>query len=265
MEKINVNIPEGWGVLTQEQLKYLLSTMATVQSATADNTYLSQEDYVAQTTAQIATYCFFNWAALRYVCPYSDGVLVEHDDGTHVTRFVITTEQLTSAVASLDWITSIPDYPVRFDVVDGCTAVAADLSEGFSFDKWLACETLWQSYQTKQSDETLRQMAAILYDKDDIVLEPFEVLNIFYWWAAVKNMVNSAFPNLFQNIDNEAAHETPSLAEMRRTVDVQIRALTKGDITKEATVLSMEAMRALTELDAQAREYEELNRKYPAK
>ena len=50
---------------------------------------------------------------------------------------------------------------------------------------------------------------------------------------------------------------------LRRNVDAQIRALTKGDITKEPTVLAMDAFRAITELDALAREYDELNKKYP--
>ena len=40
----------------------------------------------------------------------------------------------------------------------------------------------------------------------------------------------------------------------------QIRALTKGDISKEAEVLRMDVHRALVELDAQAREYEELKK-----
>ena len=48
-------------------------------------------------------------------------------------------------------------------------------------------------------------------------------------------------------------------------MNAQIRALTKGDVTKEAQILALDAMRALTELDALAREYEELNRKYPKK
>ncbi len=48
-------------------------------------------------------------------------------------------------------------------------------------------------------------------------------------------------------------------------MDAQIRALTKGDITKEEHILSLPAHRALTELDALAREYDELNRKYPQK
>ncbi len=42
-------------------------------------------------------------------------------------------------------------------------------------------------------------------------------------------------------------------------MNAQIRALTKGDITKEKEILSLDTWRALTELNAQAREYKELN------
>ena len=49
---------------------------------------------------------------------------------------------------------------------------------------------------------------------------------------------------------------------MRHNIDTQIRALTKGDITKESEILALNALRALTELDAQAREYDELQKKY---
>jgi hypothetical protein len=48
-------------------------------------------------------------------------------------------------------------------------------------------------------------------------------------------------------------------------VNAQIRALTKGDVTKEKEVLALDTWRALTELDALAREYQEINTKYPHK
>jgi hypothetical protein len=52
---------------------------------------------------------------------------------------------------------------------------------------------------------------------------------------------------------------------LQDVVDSQLRALTKGDITKEKEILAMDTWRALTELNALAREYEELNQKYPQK
>ena len=44
---------------------------------------------------------------------------------------------------------------------------------------------------------------------------------------------------------------------LRDATNAQIRALTGGDITKEATIRQMDTHRALTELDAKAREAEE--------
>lgn len=43
-------------------------------------------------------------------------------------------------------------------------------------------------------------------------------------------------------------------------MNAQIRALTAGDITKEARVLEMDCWRALTELDAKAKEAEEMRK-----
>ena len=48
--------------------------------------------------------------------------------------------------------------------------------------------------------------------------------------------------------------------QLVRSMNTQIRALTKGDITKEKEILAMDVYRALTELDAQAEEYNELKR-----
>ena len=43
-------------------------------------------------------------------------------------------------------------------------------------------------------------------------------------------------------------------------MNVQIRALTGGDVTKEEAVMKMDCWRALTELDAKAREAAEIKK-----
>ncbi len=68
------------------------------------------------------------------------------------------------------------------------------------------------------------------------------------------------FPNFFKKVEGDGDTEPPTYDDMRRNIDAQIRALTKGDITKEREILSLEAIRALTELDAQAREYDDLRK-----
>ena len=52
---------------------------------------------------------------------------------------------------------------------------------------------------------------------------------------------------------------------LKDAVNAQIRALTKGDVTKEKEVLAIDTWRALTELDALAKEYDEFSQKYPSK
>ena len=113
-----------------------------------------------------------------------------------------------------------------------------------------------------KSDKFLLQMAEVLYRKPGIKLAEHETLSIFYWWAGLKAYCNQLYPNFFQPADPNSAVE-PDRDMLRRNMDAQIRALTKGDITKESLILAMPAHRALTELDALAKEYDDLNRKYP--
>lgn len=259
-QSINITVPTSWSDLTQEQLRFLLGTIAKVNRNNAGTRYRSREDYTAQTTAQVATLCLFHWGGIHFVCPWGDGYLL-HVDGREA---VLTSADIAPALLPLAWTAEIPTAPVRLETVDGAAAVPADIASGFSFDSWLACENLWQGYIVAPADETLRLMAEILYNKPGIRLNAAESLGIFYWWASLKNMLAAMFPNFFKGVvaDNT---EPPSYDEMRRNIDAQIRALTKGDITKEHQILSMDAMRALTELDAQAREYDEIRKKYPEK
>lgn len=258
--KVDVTVPKSWAELSQSQLRKLLQVMVAVQKANHNVPFRDEDDFAAQTAAQVATLVFFEWAGLEVICPYADGYLVRHGED----EFEISAELVAAAITHLSWTKELPPVPVRLESVDGAHAVPADISEGLSFDSWLACENNWQAYQLSQDSEWLRKMAEILYDKEGIRLDPAETLGIFYWWAGLKTMVSEMFPSFFKPSGSEDA-PVVSLDSMRRNVDAQIRALTKGDITKEKEILSMEAIRALTELDAQAREYEELNRKYPRK
>jgi len=254
---INLTVPASWTELSQQQLRFLLRAMVRVQNANKNVPFASMDDAAVQTSAQVSTICFLHWAGLELICPCAGGWLVLHGQD----EFILTMEQIAAAVTHLDWIKSLPGQPVRLDRVDGAQARVADLSSDFSFDSWLSCEAIWQAYLATSDDMYLRQMAAILYDKDDIKPDAAELLGVFYWWAAVKNLMAAMFPNFFQP-SAAAGAASPTSEDMRRGMDAQIRALTKGDITKESSILAMEAVRAITELDALAREYEELNRKY---
>ncbi len=256
---LNLSVPQSWADLSQDQLRFLLQSLVKVQHSNRNVRFRSEEDYSEQSFAQVATRCLFKWCGLRLICPYADGWLVSSDG----TEYKLLTWQVASAIKHLDWVKELPSEPVRLDIVDGAKAVPADISSDFTFDNWLSCEALWQAYQMTLDDSLLLQMAEILYRKDGIKADQAALLGIFYWWAAVKSMVSDMFPNFFKTSGENG--DPPSADSMRRSMDAQIRALTKGDITKEKEILGLEAIRALTELDAQAREYDEINKKYSSK
>ncbi len=238
--RIDITLPRGWEELTQEQLRFMLETMALATASKSD---------AAATEVEVR--CLMHWGGLRLICRYGDGWLVRHSE----EEGKLTAEQIAAAKGHLGWIREIPAYPVRLDTVDGAAAVEADLSAGFPLDSWLTCETLWQAYQLTEDEAQLKEMAATLYGRKGLRLTPGETIGVFYWWAAVKRMVADMFPHFFKPAGEG---DQPSADDIRRGVDSQIRALTKGDITKEKDVLAMETMRALTELDALAREYDEM-------
>ncbi len=260
--RIDVSLPRSWEELTQPQLRRLFEVIVEVQSRSQSLRFADAEDFAAQTAAQVAARLFIEWGGFEVLCAAADGVILRTPDRS---SFVLDTATLSAAAAQLLWVGSLPASPVRLEVIDCSMACPADLSERFSFDDWLACESFWQAYQLSQDSQWLRSMASILYHDDDIKLSEAETLSIFYWWASVKTMVSEMFPNFFKPAPADDAPAAPSHDDLRRNMDAQIRALTRGDITKEERVLSLNALRALTELDAQAREFDDLNKKYPKK
>lgn len=99
------------------------------------------------------------------------------------------------------------------------------------------------------------------------IFQPWQRIAIFYWFAALKDTFSRKFPDFFQPIGaatggNLLGSSAPSVED---AMNAQIRALTKGDVTKEKEVLAFDTHRALTELNAQAREYKELNAKMQSK
>lgn len=255
---IDIKVPQSWSDLTQPQLQFLMRVMTKVNAGNFTRPFRSIDDFSVQSAAQMALHCILKWNSLRVVCRYGSGWLIRSKSLRQ--EFPVSTQQLTAAVMAMLWIRDIPQFPVRLERVDGAKAVDADLDDTFTFDNWLSCETLWQVFLATNEEDCLRRMAELLYHKQGIRLREFERLSVFYWWASLKNLCNARYPNFFT--PSPTGGEDVTEDSLRRSMDSQIRVLTKGDISKEALVLSMPAHRALTELDALAKEFEELNAKY---
>ena len=249
MENINFELPTCWGELSQDELRWVYVRMARY-SGTGEHAWLSVASEFALKRGRITV-----------LSPYGRNWLIRYKG----KKQVMDREEFTAVCRSLEWLSGIPEIPLRLDHIDEAQAVDADVIDVLPFSSWLTLENYWQGYNSTRDESLLREMARILYPDlpDGRRLSPAEKINIFYWWAAVKERVARMFPHFYRSTGENA--DTPDPDTIRRAIDAQIRALTKVDITKEGQVLEMTAARALTELDAQAREYEELNRKYPKK
>lgn len=241
---ISINVPRSWNELTNQQLYYLYR--------------LFTENLE---TTQCKVLCLLKWGNIKVQHRYTSGYVVKHNNDT----FVLSPEDLASAASALDWIDEFPSSPVRISTIKGHKAVSADF-QGVELEKYLYCENLYQGYIRTTNHALLADMGRQLYSAPNLRFNQIEKINIFYWWAALKSLLATSFPNFFQPLGISSSSDLMSEdigRQLMNAMNTQIRALTKGDITKEKDVLKMDVWRAFAELDAQAKEYEEFKRKYP--
>lgn len=242
MQTISINfiVPQGWHELSDKQLRYVYQFIAAEHS-----------------TDEIKTLCLLRWSGTK--------VIGRQDNGSYLLKkgkilFEVTPLTLAELLPHLDWLGSLPTVPVRISKINRQSALPADFSE-VPFETFIICDNLYQGYLSTQNDELLDQLGATLYGKD-IAFKPYERISIFYWFAALKESLSKKYSDFFQPIAGASdSNLLGSSASVEDAMNAQIRALTKGDITKEAEVLALDTHRALTELNAQAREYKELNAK----
>lgn len=245
---IELKVPKGWEDLDEKQLRYVFGLIA--------------HGFAMQ---QIKTYCLFRWSGMEVMHKYGNKWWCKHGK----KEFLLTTAQVNAAVKSMDWLDNLPATPVRLRRIGKYRAVAADFQE-VPFETFIICDNLYQGYLATKQDEILDQMAVHLYGSPNVKPCPKERVCIFYWFASLKEMFARQFKHFFrpvtaENGGNMIGQEKSQYEVLNESVNAQIRALTKGDVTKEKEVLAIDTWRALTELDALAKEYDEFNKKFPSK
>ena len=146
-----------------------------------------------------------------------------------------------------------------------------------TFNEYLHAEKYYQLFVDTKDMEYIDNLAQWLYHDshgraagygdavddhgkvvEDVTLTPGERVGTLLWFVHVKRVMAWAFPHFFKRTVVEDGQ--PEHVDFMELYNIQLRALTGGDVTKESTVLSLECWRALTELDAKAREAEELEK-----
>lgn len=246
--RVNLIVPKSWEELTQEQLKYYFFVLTMCRSA-----------------AEVKTYCLCRWSGLEVLYPYGEGFMCRHEQ----REFVLQPLQVAAAIQSLDWTDTLPTSSVRLERIGKYRALPADFQE-VPFETFIICDNLYQGYLSAKDDQLLDDLARVLYQSAKVKPDAAQRIGVFYWFASLKEMFARQFKHFFQPLstqsDGNMFDQGRSQYEIiYHAVNAQIRALTKGDVTKEKEVLAIDTWRALTELDALAKEYEEFNRKYPNK
>ena len=234
---IDLSIPKSWQELPDKELRYVFRLL--------NGSF---------TITQVKARCLLRWAGMRVLRQEGALFVVRYKKQV----FAISALQITEAMSNLEWLGDFPSYPVRLLRIGFHRAVRADL-QNVTFEDFLTLDNLYQGYLQTQKADLLHDMALILYQARFIRLTKEEATCIFYWFTSVKRYFASLFTNFFSSATDGEVF-SPSYKQLQDNVNTQIRALTGGDITKEREVLRMDCWRALTELDAKAKDYDELKK-----
>ncbi len=236
---INFTIPSSWSELSDKQLKFVYKIIASEHS-----------------TTELKVLSLMQWSGLK--------VLGRQYNGAYLLKkgtllFEVTPLTIAQLLPYLDFLGSMPTTPVRPCKLKHCAGIAADFSE-VPFEQFIIVDNLYQGYLQTKDDLLLDEIASVVYPKIKTPLKADERISIFYWVASLKDYFSRRYPDFFQPAGEVETNllRAPSM-NVEAAMNAQIRALTKGDVTKESEVLALDTHRALTELDAQAREYKELS------
>ena len=241
----NISLPTSWTELTDKQLLMVFDLFARDLSA-----------------AEVKTLCLMKWNGLKVLSQLPDKrFLIKR--GKEVVP--LNTRQIQQAISVLDFLDSFAPMPVRIARIGKYHALPADF-EKVPFEEFLFVENLFQGYLNTQQDELLLQMAQVLYASDHVKPDKAQLIGIFYWMASLKQYFAGQFPNFYKPASANSggnlldSGQPDIYRQLRESTNAMIRALTGGDITKENAIMKMDTWRALTELDAKAREVEELRK-----
>lgn len=237
---LRLSAPDSWSKMTDEQVKYVL-TMMTQRS-----------------NLEVKILMLLRFCGIGVICKESEGVYrCYQKQGKEKVLLFLETWQFRELLHTFDFIDRYEDYTVRLGSVAGLKPVD-ELLHGVSFMDYLVLDKLYQGFLRNQSKTMLlEEMGRIMFtDKNGNMdrnahFEEWQRLHVFLWYSRVKMKFSEQFPYFFKPA---AAGGKVTERAVVNQINIQIRALTGGDITKENAVVQEDCWRALTELDAKAEE-----------
>ena len=247
---LHLECPTSWQQLSTEQLHYVLDLIGS-------NLYNDVE---------IRTYMFFRLCEIEVLKKRYKSVScrVKLDTGKW-KYFDLQNWQVHDMISQLSFVGSFENFGRGLDTA-GEFKAADELLSGYQFGWFLSCERKYQAYLNTKDFKFLVDLARMLFmDGDKPVGDTEKEMevdaalgtSVFFWFSWIKQEYAKMFPHFFKPADKVGGNYS-----FLESYNAQLRALTDGDVTKEELVKSIETKRALTELDAKARDAEEFKAKY---
>lgn len=248
--KLHLHCPKSWAELSQQQLHYVLDLLGCG----------------LYNDVEIRTYMLFRFCAIevRKRRHTSVSCRVRLDTGKW-HHFDIQNWQVQDMIGQLSFINSFEGFGRGLESVGDFTAADEQLSD-YKFGWFLVCEKNYAAYINTKDAKYLDILAQWLYMYDDEPVAKSDKkldtdaaiqMSVFLWFSDLKKRYARMYPNFYKPADKVGGSYN-----FLESYNAQLRALTDGDVTKEEEVKSVSCLRALTELDAKAREAEEFKRKY---
>lgn len=255
--ELRLTAPTKWGDLTQAQLRYVFTMLSTFGDRNTDT---------------VKTYMLMRFCHIKPVGLRPEGYKCVVTEGKAKRVVYLQTWQVASFISQFDFIDRPEECCVRLDSI-GALRPVDTLLHGVRFFDYSRAETCYQGFLLSRDLEALDSLIQILYEEpkdDEDTQNPHgssphpggleggftdaQRLCVFYWFTHVRSVLNREFRHLFRPSSGSGD------CDRLEAVNAQIRILTDGDITKEQQVLDSDCWRALTELDAKAKEAADMKR-----
>ncbi|MDR2913430.1 MAG: hypothetical protein LBV74_01110 [Tannerella sp.] len=248
MTDLHLTVPTSWKELSPRQLKFI-SYLMTEMQLSAD---------------ELLTHAFIGLAGIKVLKQDTYGYVFSHKR----RYFILSVAEFYEFTRKVQWITGGVSEVTPLSELAGVKHVHPRLCDT-PFNRYLACENYYQQYIFTQNIQALQCLAACFYagkkefddsqtlnNSEKFADLPVHVLHtVFLWYAGLKTVFQKQFSYLFRPAEAVGEAQAPN---MREHIDNMIRALTGGDVTKTEAVANTETWTAFSELNAKARESEEL-------
>ena len=245
---LELRAPESWREMTQRQLRYTLFLLWTFQDPW---------DVRVRMLARFTGLKVWGRSGKgAWLCHWRAGFL-----GLRRRWVTLMDWQLRSLAERFSYVDRYEDMGCRLEAIHGLRAVDVHL-HGVAFIDYLNAEKYYQAFVRSREERFLDKLATLLYRRKGgelarrVRMKPWERLGVFLWYSYVKSELGRKFPHFFKKLPADRQEEY----DMMAAINAQVRALTDGDITQEEAIFKSDCWRALTELDAKAREAEELRK-----